>query len=64
MSGWRTMETVPKDGQQVLLLGNLGTRMICWWSIDRWSYGGGNYWSEKIVTRWQPLPAPTDQEDR
>jgi hypothetical protein len=57
---WQPIETAPKDGTEVLVLGRpiKGERGSVW--IDRYEIvqtGGEEGWPIS-VTHWRPLPAP------
>ena len=58
--GWRPIDTVPKDGRDVLVVDDNGVT-IGWWS--------GNEWCRQYLylslcnpTKWQPLPHIPSEE--
>lgn len=68
-AGWLPIETVPKDGTEIILLKGLrvGAAQWCRWPAsehedagESWSISGdGDDWNdEKAPTHWQPLPPP------
>jgi len=61
-SGWRSIETAPKDNRDVILVAVGDFVTTAWWcKYD--SLGGGNWLDEgrrivANVTHWMPLPSP------
>lgn len=67
-TGWRPIETAPKDGTDVLLFrrlpwdpmprpivaGYFGTTEDCGWA----AYDDPDKWIDGEVTHWMPLPEP------
>lgn len=58
-TGWRPIETAPKDGTQILLLGD---RSVVNGSWNRGSAFFSPHWMGGIhePTHWMPLPAPPE----
>ena len=60
MSGWQPIETAPKDGTVVLLLGRSGRHADGFFEPK--AYNGIGVWVWPYVhaepTHWQPLPEP------
>lgn len=65
-SGWRTIDSAPKDGTHILLYQPSCGQFEGWWH-DAWPRACEEYWmdyadSEPEPTHWQPLPsAPSDR---
>jgi hypothetical protein len=68
MTGWRDIETAPKDGTEVLLFGKAlygrEVMKVCWWSnraawqIAETVSGATPIFNEP--THWMPLPQPPE----
>lgn len=62
--GWRDISTAPKDGTEILALGDQygrPVRFVAIWNGLHW-YAG---WGDSIQpTHFQPLPAPPEQSDK
>ncbi len=56
---WRTIETAPKDGTEILLASWGGDIGVCFWRDDAvmcgWTWGLGKSFGG--ATHWMPLPA-------
>lgn len=63
VDGWQPIETAPKDGKDMLLVGADDWREQAWWDADRGEWWGVNaHWTDAhggplYPTHWQPLPA-------
>src|SRR5262245_23064826 len=61
-SGWRPIETAPKDGTLILLYPTKGEGRIStgyWWKPENGDYcwaAGGGWFEEDEVSHWTPLP--------
>ena len=65
---WRPIETAPKDGtpilvwvrkhQEVLIVFYEERGKFCWRE-----YPEGDRWNKNLVTHWQPLPEPPEEEE-
>jgi hypothetical protein len=55
-NGWRSIETAPKDGTDILVIDD-NSVTIGWWSGEEWCRQH-LYLSLWGPTLWQPLPRP------
>lgn len=68
MSEWKTIETAPKDGTDVLIAGpEFGKGPAFYLAVAGFHH---DYWREEEYgdnyyqpTHWMPLPAPPDRKD-
>lgn len=56
MSKWKTIDSAPKDGLHLLLVGNDEGVFVGIWVDGDW-YKDGCDFAVDHVTHWQPLPA-------
>jgi len=69
---WQPIETAPKDGTPLVLIGlypdgkSWSDQYQCWWQYDPHADGTWVRWVHNIdrtpPTHWRPLPAPPAQE--
>jgi ADP-ribosylglycohydrolase len=71
MGDWQPIETVPKDGTEILLT---NARVQDWthvayWDDERdslWAWAradASTFWHRDMFTHWMPLPEPPNQSD-
>ena len=69
MAEWQPIETAPKDGTLVLVVGRNGLAVQASWEWDGddptdWDDGSWDYWVNipgygmHVFTHWMPLPEP------
>lgn len=60
---WRTMDSAPKDGTEVLVFDD-GATIVSLWMDESPSHGSG-WWDNGIMdpapTHWMPLPLPPSE---
>lgn len=62
-TGWRAMDSAPKDGKDILIF-NGGCCRVAFWDTARgglWSIWPGR--EPARPTHWQPLPKPPETEE-
>lgn len=62
MIGWQPIDTIPKDGTEILIVGRRGVMFLVMWNDVQWTDGSGMKFRMADYTHWMHLPEPPAKE--